>query len=238
MTQPSENFKRIASEKNDDLEFHSWFNGAKSMNESISSGFTDFTHKIFSPDFYQTLGDPSNKTALEIGYGGGRLLLPASFYFQNVIGVDIHDQADRVSQHLKNHSRENFSLFHVDQINNEWEGIEDQSIDFVYSFIVFQHFDNWSIAENYFKFLQRVMKPEAQAIIYFGNNTMNSQDVHIENPKTFVDFPMILHVKPEFVKNELVKKGFRPYETGVTTKRPWSKPNELSRQFFMKFSKV
>ena len=71
----------------DEVEFHSFFDIEDSIENAMKKGFIDFSHKIFTGDFYHLLGDPRDKTALEIGFGGGRLINAASHFFDNVIGV-------------------------------------------------------------------------------------------------------------------------------------------------------
>ena len=62
----------------DEVEFHSFFDIEDSIESAMKKGFIDFSHKIFTGDFYHLLGDPRDKTALEIGFGGGRLINAAS----------------------------------------------------------------------------------------------------------------------------------------------------------------
>ena len=64
-----------------EAEFHNFFDIDDTVDNALKHGFIDFGHRIFSSDFYQVLGDPRDKTALEIGFGGGRLLNAASNYF-------------------------------------------------------------------------------------------------------------------------------------------------------------
>ncbi len=226
---PSEYFSDKPTTLNDDFEFQRWFNSGKSLNESISSGFVDFVHKIFTNDFYRYLNDPSDCTALEIGFGGGRLMLPATFFFNKVIGIDIHKNFDKTKEHLNNHHRTNFDLLNDTQLDE----VHDASINFVYSYIVFQHFDNWSIVKQYFKFLKRVMKPNSCGILYFGKNNHNLDDVYIQ-PLVTEGFPMVLHVSEKFASKEMIDHGFKIIDIGHTTKRPWS--NAISGQFYIKFT--
>jgi len=228
---PSDYFSSRPSKANTQLEFQKWFNDCDSINESISSGFTDFVHKIFTNDFYPLIGDPSKCTALEIGFGGGRLMLPAAFFFKKVVGIDIHNDFHRTRIFLESQGRKNYELFNgYHHLTNQ---IPEQSIDFVYSFIVFQHFDCWAVAEGYLIELSRVMKKGSCGIIYFGRNDKNAGNIHIENPTTYEDFPMILHVSEEFAKERITKNGFTVIESGITTKRPWQ--TSPSRQFYVKF---
>jgi len=151
------------NKESDDLEFQGWFNGAESLEEIVSNGFIDFSHKIFTQDLYQYLGNPREKTSLEIGFGGGRLMNAAGRYFQKVIGIDIHDSFDKTSKFLEDSGCKNYELIHRDESSS----IADETVDFIYSFIVFQHFKDWKEAENYFTLFKRVMKPGAIARIYF-----------------------------------------------------------------------
>lgn len=236
---PSDFFSQRPSQASTDLDFQKWFNGAKDMNESISSGFTDFVHKIFTQDFYPLLGDPSTKSALEIGHGGGRLLLPASFFFRDVTGIDIHDENSRVKNHLRNHGRTNVELLRYEE--RSW--IEDGSIDFVYSFITFQHFDEWSVAADYFDLLHQKLSSKGVGIIYFGSQTDEmkfqglGKHLSIAQPSNFDDFPMIVHTNEQFVKEQMKSRGLEPFGSGITSKRPWT-PDQKSRQFYVKFQNV
>lgn len=226
-------FREEPSRKKTDVEFHSWFNRADSVETSVKYGFIDFAHKMFTPDFYKKIGDPTTKTCCEIGFGGGRLLLPASHFFGCAHGIDIHHEFDRVSEHMHKNGRSNFALHMQDEALAG--SIPDNSVEFFYSFITFQHFSGWHVADAYIKFIERTLTIDGCGILYFGNNVFTDEGVHIAHPSSFEDFPMILHVKPDFVKTELAKHGFNVYECGNTTKNMWS--GAASRQFYVKFER-
>ena len=223
--------KNIPLKKDSDLEFASWFNGANSMHESVSSGFTDFMYRILTADLLKNIGDPSTTSCCEIGFGGGRLLLPASFIFNHAYGIDIHDNFQRVEERLKSFNRSNFSLHKSENAEKE---IPNNNIKFAYSFITFQHFESWSVAEQYIDLLDKKLTPDGYSILFFGDNRFDDQNVRIETPKNYEDFPMTLYVKESFVVEELSKK-FEVLDSGITTKRPWL--SDSSRQFYIKFRK-
>lgn len=130
-----------AKRTNNMLEYQNWFDECKFLEECVKNGFIDFTTRIFTKDFYKVMGDPRNKSCLEIGFGGGRLLNASSKFFKTVYGVDILNDAciKTTSEFLKSSGTKNFKLLHRDQANI----IGDKTIDFVYSFIVFQHLSSW-----------------------------------------------------------------------------------------------
>ncbi len=154
------------TEKKDFLEFLKWFNGGDNLTEIINSGYKNFYCDILHPIIYQISKARSKKmTALEIGCGGGRILNAASKYFEKVIGVDIHDSFGHLDQFLSIENT-NYELYKC--VKNKFSEIENNSVDFVYSFIVFQHILKIQTFEDYLKEINRVLKKDAYTIIYFG----------------------------------------------------------------------
>lgn len=226
-------FRDEPSCRKSDVDFHGWFNYAQSVDHSLKMGFVDFAHRIFTPDFYNYVGDPTDKVCCEIGFGGGRLLLPASCFFGHAHGIDIHNEFSRVATHLNNNGRTNFTL-HT-QAEAIGESIVSNSVDFYFSFITFQHFPNWNTAREYIKLIERTLKPGGCGVIYLGHNTMNHDDVNIVEPKTYSDFPMTMYVKPTYAKHEFESCGLKVTEVENSTKYPWN--NSPGRQFYIKFHK-
>ena len=100
--------KDIAQKSED--EFMSWFDPAENVTESISRGYWDFSFNILKKELCKYTTNAHEKTALEIGYGGGRLLNAACKYYKNVVGVDIHDEQNKVAKFLKENGNKNFEL--------------------------------------------------------------------------------------------------------------------------------
>lgn len=99
---------------------------------------------------------PLDLSILEIGCGVGRMTRMLSRIFRNVIAVDVSDEM--VSQ-----ARENTAdLANVSVILGDGQtlqAIESQSIDFAFSFIVFQHIPYAEIFFSYCAEVYRVLKP-------------------------------------------------------------------------------
>jgi SAM-dependent methyltransferase len=128
-------------------------------------GYWDFSVHILTPRVCKFINRPQEKTALEIGYGGGRLLNAACGYFKHAIGVDIHDENEFVEEFLRGLGRSNFQLLKSEGCNIN---LADGSVDFVYSFIVLQHLPDLGSLLGYLHESYRALKPDGVAQLYFG----------------------------------------------------------------------
>ena len=155
--------------KEGDESFFSFFNPPfkGDINQIIMKGCRDFNQSILTPIVHKAINGYSDKTALEIGYGGGRLMLPACHYFKFVVGIDIHEEIDLVDSFLKSHKINNYDLYKTDGHTLSLE--KDNSLDFIYSFVVFQHLPSFEIFESYAREIHRCLKPNGIAQIYYGS---------------------------------------------------------------------
>lgn len=144
--------------------FFTWFDNATDIDQTFIRGTWDFYYHILRPIIIH-FKEPEKKTSLEIGYGGGRILAAACNSFNKVIGIDIHENKDVVEDELRKRGYNNFELLISDGKNIP---LENNSIDFVYSFIVFQHLEKIDILKNYLRQIYRVIKPGCFAILYYG----------------------------------------------------------------------
>jgi SAM-dependent methyltransferase len=153
------------AENADLLTFLQWFNGGQNINTIINSGYHDFYNNILKNYVYSATKNISQQlTALEIGCGGGRIINAACKYFKNAIGVDIHDSFSTLEKFLQLENN-NFQLF---KIEDNKIPVENNSVDLVYSFIVFQHILKIKTFEDYIAEIQRILTENGIAIIYFG----------------------------------------------------------------------
>ena len=81
--------------------FFTWFNDAKDTDMSFIRGCWDFDIHIALP-LAKYINEPEEKTVLEIGHGGGRILAAVARHFKKVIGIDIHNCNELVEMELKN----------------------------------------------------------------------------------------------------------------------------------------
>ncbi|MDD5063419.1 MAG: class I SAM-dependent methyltransferase [Phycisphaerae bacterium] len=150
--------------------FFTWFDSAENADTAFLRGQWDFMVHIGLP-LAGYISNPEGKIALEIGHGGGRILLAACRSFKKVIGVDVHNNNRLVEAELRNRGASNFELFKTD---GSTIPVEDSSVDIVYSFIVLQHVEKIDVFKRYLAETQRVLKPGGIAILYFGRKCVCS----------------------------------------------------------------
>jgi ubiquinone/menaquinone biosynthesis C-methylase UbiE len=94
--------------------------------------------------------------ALEIGCGPGRLMRPMSRHFAEIHGVDVSDEMIALA---KEKLRDIPNAFpHVGD-GSRLPMFADESIDFVYSYAVFQHIPSREVVLEYWREIRRVLKP-------------------------------------------------------------------------------
>lgn len=157
-----EEISRVAKAADD--QFFTWFATADGKRDSFEHGQWDFDHHLYGPA-RPFIDDPSFKVAVEIGHGGGRILAAACHTFGKAIGIDIHDNNERVTQELQGQGHRNFELI---RSNGQSIPRESESVDFVYSFIVLQHVERFNVFRNYIEEAARVLRPGGIAVIYFA----------------------------------------------------------------------
>lgn len=204
--------------------FQSWFNKSKDVNESLVRGYWDLTFHILTPKVCEYIKTPEEKIALEIGYGGGRILNAACSYFKEVIGIDIHDEHEIVEAFLRAQGKDNFKLI---KTSGRFIDVDSESIDFIYSFIVLQHLPSFDILSKYIKETNRCLKLGGIAQLYFGKYSSKLKGLDqlryfIQGYKEFPEAPvnyMSLVVRVSKVKKLCKDIGFKVVESGTSYKR-------------------
>jgi SAM-dependent methyltransferase len=103
-----------------------------------------------------------DKAALEIGCGGGLWTLKhLEPNFQSVTCLDVIPEPAFFSG-------KSMRYIQVPDKNFECYGVPDSSIDFVWSFGTFCHLSG-DACKRYLEHVRRVLKPNGQAVIMFGN---------------------------------------------------------------------
>jgi ubiquinone/menaquinone biosynthesis C-methylase UbiE len=118
----------------------------------IQSGEEDYKKLVIDDEIITAhFAHKENCTALEIGCGAGRLLRPMAKDFGRVIGID-------VSEEMIKHARDRVD---AELIVTDGASIplEDNSVDFVFSYLVFQHIKSYVTVEDNFMHVARILKP-------------------------------------------------------------------------------
>lgn len=201
--------------------FLSYFDTAADLRESFVQGSWDFASHILKPAVPRLLGEPFRATALEIGFGGGRLLAAASRYFDRVIGIDIHDRFDEVRVLLASQNVDNVELLRGD---GRTLPVADDSVDFVYSFIVLQHLPLMSTLQSYLAEVKRALRPGRPACLYFGHlpfawRGIRYVDLQTRSVSSTRENTLLL--RPGKTRSLLRAAGLEVVEMGRPRKKPW-----------------
>lgn len=138
-------------------------------------------------------------TALELGCGVGRLLLPMSGHFQHVVGLDISTEMVRLGQELAaKRSISNAQFIHIANPYALAQQLSDfgENIDFAYSLLVFQHIDCLPIIKAYIEAISFLLAPKGTAYLQFDTRKKN----------------LAYHAKmvlPDFVLPRFLRRGIR-----------------------------
>jgi SAM-dependent methyltransferase len=119
----------------------------------FQSGKVDYDQYV-KPFLRRMQFDPGDKSVLEIGCGVGRIARWMSQDFARYVGVDVSPEMIRraSANHLPRATFQTVS-------GGDLTGIASASMDFVFSFAVFQHVPNRDAIFNYFAETARVLKP-------------------------------------------------------------------------------
>ncbi len=141
------------------------YSGIKNNNENeyINSGCEDVQRLIIDDDILKSKIDFNNASVLEIGCGNGRMSQFIGKNFKKVYAVDISPRMiDLARQRLAALGNIEFLVTDGDKLP-----IQDNVADFVFSYIVFQHFPNIGMIEENLKEVKRVLKNNSVAKIQF-----------------------------------------------------------------------
>lgn len=111
--------------------------------------------------------------ALEIGCGPGRLMRPLSRHFAEIHGVDVSDEMIALARE-KLRDVPNAHPRVCD--GSRLAAFADNSIDFIYSYAVFQHIPSREVVLEYLREMRRVLKPEGLARFQLNGRPRGSKD--------------------------------------------------------------
>jgi len=148
--------------EHDEGEFLNWFNNNENEKAVLSTGFRDFFSQVLSLDTFRLL--PGYDKCLEIGIGGGRLAAAAGTIFEEVYGVDVHDDLGSTEKWLE----ENTKAKVVTKQLTDPKIPFDPGFDFIYSYIVLQHVMKISIIDQYIGETSRLLSEQGVAVLFFG----------------------------------------------------------------------
>lgn len=193
------------------------------------SGWWDFYFHMLKPEVIGLLGEPFEKTALEIGYGAGRLLVPACHFFRHCVGIDIHPYRKKVEELMRQRGATNFTLYETDGYSIP---LEDDSIDFIYSFIVLQHLPTIDSLRKYLEESNRVLRHNSVAILYMGYlpGRFRKRYVDLQTRSVSTVRQVTLQLTIPLALTLLRNTGFQVVDCNRSQKKPWRV--DLGGQFY------
>jgi len=164
---------------------------------------------------------------MEIGCGGGKFSVMIAPFCKKLICSDISQQMlNRTSQRLSNFT--NVQYLKLD--GEDFKGVEDESLDFVFSYDVFVHLDVEDIF-CYLRDMKRILKKGGRAAIHFANilseegwkKFVSEVEYSRQEPKPLGRF---CYLTPEYANHMITKLGFRIIQN-----------KDIGRDFMVVFSK-
>jgi len=179
-------------------EFISWFDGGETV-EGAYAKSADIWRRLIKPIVVGNVKAPEGKTCVELGYGHAGLTLQASKTFEHAYGMEWHDSADTVGEHLDAEGAGKVYLVHSPKGIN----MQDDSVDFIYSWLYVNRLGNIEGVRSFLSESYRVMKDHAVGIVFFPRfiRTGKAQSVK--------------EYEGDVIAENADKMGFR--EGGVTT---------------------
>jgi SAM-dependent methyltransferase len=144
----------------------------------------------------------TNVHALEIGCGLGRFSRSLAQRFKYVIGADVSDEMIRQAKELNPSTVQNLEFKVTD--GSFYPFVSSSSIDFVFSYEVFQHMPSSDIILNNFKEINRVLKADGMALIHL----MTDDGFLVKTAKKYIKSFI-----PELIWKSL---GFSPFKFDST----------------------
>lgn len=154
--------------------FHYIASWRKDWDESsfFASGEDDYL-SLVQPVLVQLAFDPRGKSMAELGCGAGRMTRAFASRFSSVSAVDISQEMQtRAKSYLGDFTNIRWVLTDGSSLS----AIDSSSLDFVFSYIVLQHFPSKELVASAILEMMRILKPGAAFLFQFNGSqrpTMN-----------------------------------------------------------------
>lgn len=148
--------------------------------------------------------------ALEIGCGIGRLTFPHAKVFKEIFAVDISTtMLAKLNRNANTNMVLNIKTFTPNQC---WD--IPKNLDYVYSWLTFQHIQELSVIENYIQRIGKALKKQGVAQLHFDTRYNNV-------------FYQIRNNLPDFLLPEIHHRGIRRIRRNSCVLRELFKNNQL-----------
>ena len=152
----------VLFEKGDMDAFYHWFDGGETVEGAFEKG-ADVFNRVIKPYATKYLKGQRH-VALDLGYGMGTKIKAALNTFPKVYGIDVHEKWEVALHNMELKENQEVQLLTGDGVSLI---LEDEEVDFVYSWVVFCHLGTIENVEKYLQEIFRVLKPGGVAVIFF-----------------------------------------------------------------------
>jgi SAM-dependent methyltransferase len=138
----------------------------------FASGQADY-QRFVAPVLRLLAFDPSDKSMAEIGCGAGRMTRTFATHFQSVFAVDI---SEKMQTHAKAFLSSVSNITWVLTDGRSLSDLSNNSLDFVFSYLVLQHFPSRELVGGTIQEMLRTLKPGGAYLFQFNGShqpTMN-----------------------------------------------------------------
>jgi ubiquinone/menaquinone biosynthesis C-methylase UbiE len=130
----------------------------------LASGEEDYA-RLVTPALQRAGLAPNDKMMLELGCGAGRMTHGFAKRFKQVIAFDVSSEMLlRARQNL--HGVDNVTWLQGNGI--DLRNAPNESVDFVFSYLVLQHLPKEELVRTYIREMHRVLKPEGICLFQFN----------------------------------------------------------------------
>ncbi len=133
-----------------------------------TTAYWDFANRIITPTVERLINDPANAHAVEIGFGDGALLCPASQFFGRVTGVSLDSVDDESNARQLTTSCAGAEIDFATLSEDRQLAVPDGSVDFFYSLNGIRRLSSLQDFERTAAEIARALKPSGVAMLWFG----------------------------------------------------------------------
>ncbi|KKS44913.1 hypothetical protein A2567_02015 [Candidatus Azambacteria bacterium RIFOXYD1_FULL_42_11] len=178
-------------------------------NKYADSGREDVQELIINDDILKSKMNFSDACTAEIGCGNGRMTRFIAESFKKVYALDISSRMINLAwERLKNFNNIEFFVTNGNRLR-----VQDNTVDLVFSYIVFQHFPTRSMIEDNLREIRRILKNNGIAKIQFRGKVSSGGIFRI-----FKYYYGVFFSENE-LSDVLIKNGFKPLKIYKTNEK-------------------
>jgi ubiquinone/menaquinone biosynthesis C-methylase UbiE len=157
----------------------------------FASGEEDYL-KLVAPVLLRMQFDPSDKSIAELGCGAGRMTRSFAQHFHSVSAVDISEEMQSRAKVFLNEFK---NIRWVLTDGKSLANLESGSVDFVFSYLVLQHFPSRELVSSTIHEMFRILRPGGAFLFQFNGSEQPTMNWKGRMISTFLDNLAVLGLK-------------------------------------------